>query len=393
VVSVGYHVPLAGQRPCRGAIAVALAVLALAVPGGGRAFGGGASARSSLDEVVDRLVRQGAPGAIALVRTSAGVDRAAAGLARITPPLAMTATDRFRIASVTKTFVATLVLQLATEGRLRLSDPLARWLPGLVPNGQSITLRDLLAHTSGLFDYDADRGWITQRIARPARVWSARELIAVAVKHPPLFRPGTSWSYSNTNYVLLGLVVEAATRHSLGQELRKRIFYRLGLRATSYPPRASMPGRVAHGYLGSAPGLPIAPGRLVDVTSAVSPSSWGAGQIVSNGDDVTRFLAALFRGRLLSPVQLAAMKKRVTTVHLEQGVPVEHTADYGLGLSIERTPCGTAYGHDGDIPGYRNLAWASSDGRRAISVMVNVTSTRVSWPLVRAAAAQAFCSR
>jgi D-alanyl-D-alanine carboxypeptidase len=139
--------------------------------------------------------------------------------------------------------------------------------------------------------------------------------------------------------------------------------------------------------------LPIAPGRLIDVTSVVSPSAWGAGQIVSTADDVTSFLAALLGGRLLDPTRLAAMKTRVTTTRVELGIPVQSTADYGLGLRIERTPCGTAYGHDGDIPGYRNVAWATGDGRRVVEVMVNVESTRMSWPLIRAAAAQVFCSR
>jgi D-alanyl-D-alanine carboxypeptidase len=176
--------------------------------------------------------------------------------------------------------------------------------------------------------------------------------------------------------------------------LRDRILRPLHLGATSYPSATRIPGRVAHGYLGSLPGLrlPIAPGRLVDVTSIVSPSAWGAGQIVSNADDLTGFLAALLGGRLLPRAELAAMKTRVTTVHKELGVEVQATADYGLGLEIKATPCGIAYGHDGDMPGYRNLLWATGDGRRVVEVMVNVVSTRVGWPDIRAAAIRAFCS-
>jgi D-alanyl-D-alanine carboxypeptidase len=108
---------------------------------------------------------------------------------------------------------------------------------------------------------------------------------------------------------------------------------------------------------------------------------------------VTSFLAALLGGRLLGAEQLAEMKTKITTVHREQGVPIQRTAAYGLGLQIQRTPCGTAYGHDGDMPGYRNIVWATGDGRRVVEVMVNVMSPRTTWPLIRAAVTKAFCAR
>jgi D-alanyl-D-alanine carboxypeptidase len=371
----------------------ALTVLGVVVLAAAPAGAAAAPATPTLREIAQKLVEAGSPGAIVVVRTPTSFRTAAAGRARIRPPVPMAAADRFRIASVTKTFVATVVLQLAAEGRLRLSDPVERWLPGLVPGGRTITLRELLGHTSGLFDYTADREWVRQRIARPGRTWTPRELAAVAVKHRALFRPGTDWWYSNTNYVLLGLVVEAAGHAPLGDKLRERILRPLRLDATSYPRGTSIPGAVAHGYLGSIPGVPVAPGRLVDVTSLVSPSAWGAGQIVSNADDVTSFLAALLGGRTLTAAQLAEMKTRITTVHSEQGIAVQRTADYGLGLVIQRTPCGTAYGHDGDMPGYRNIVWATGDSRRVVEVMVNVMSEGVTWPLIRAAATQAFCGR
>jgi D-alanyl-D-alanine carboxypeptidase len=390
----GVQLPFRERWPRRSGAVVGLLVLTLCAPAATETANGAARASPvlKLHQVVEQLVEDGAPGAIVVVRTPSGVRRAAAGLARIRPRLTMAPSDRFRIASITKTFVATVALQLAAEGRLRLADPVDRWVPGLVPEGRSITLRELLDHTSGLYDYTADREWTAQRIAHPGRTWTPRELVRVAARHKLLFRPGTDWHYSNTNYVLLGLVVEAAARASLGDELRERIFRPLRLVATSFPPGSSIPGRVAHGYLGSLPGLPIPPGQLLDVTSLVSPSSWGAGQIVSTADDVTAFLAALLGGRVLQPAQLAAMKSRVTTMRREQGIIVQRTADYGLGLEIHQSPCGTTYGHDGDTPGWRTVAWATGDGRRVVDVMVNVLSPRVTWPLIRAAATQAFCS-
>jgi D-alanyl-D-alanine carboxypeptidase len=291
----------------------------------------------------------------------------------------MQATDRFRIASITKPFVATVALQLAAERRLRLDDSVERWLPGLIPNGQAITLRQLLGHTSGLFDYGQDTAWVRARIASPSREWSARELLRIAVSHPPLFAPGARWAYSNTNYVVLGLVVEVVSGRTLEQELQSRIFRRLGLHATSYPHGTQVSGRFAHGYVGASPQVPIPRGNLLDVTTVLSPSAWGAGQMASNVDDLTRFFSALLGGRLLPPSRLTAMKAD------------PKGAEYGLGLMIAYTACGTAFGHRGDVPGYRSEAWATANGRRAAAVMVNIDTTRVPWPKLDSAAETALC--
>jgi D-alanyl-D-alanine carboxypeptidase len=292
----------------------------------------------------------------------------------------MKATDRFRIASITKTFVAAVVLQLAAERRLRLDDPVERWLPGLLPNGGTTTLRQLLGHTSGLFDYDDDEAWVRARIANPRRDWSPRELVGIATSHPPVFAPGTAWEYSNTNYVVLGLVVEAVTGRTLERELRERIVKRLRLGATSYPAGTTMSGRIAHGYVGARPGLPIPPGTLLDVTALLNPSAWGAGQLVSNGEDVTRFFRALLRGQLLPWAQVAAMKTDVKG------------SQYGLGLMISYTRCGTAFGHRGDIPGYRSIVWSTANGRRTALVMVNVDETHLPQSKLESAAVTALCS-
>jgi D-alanyl-D-alanine carboxypeptidase len=337
-------------------------------------------ARQLLQRIVRQLVHDGSPGALVLVRTPNGVRRAASGFASLQPRIRIDASDRFRVASVTKTFVATIVLQLAAERQLSLDDSVQRWLPGMVPNGDSITLRELLNHTSGLFSYDRDQAWVSARIADPGRVWTPQELIAVAAAHAPLFAPGTSWAYSSTNYILLGLVVEAATSKTLAQALQDRLFEPLALGSTSYPTETALEGRYVHGYLVSRPPLPFPAGTLIDVSTIVSPSAWGAGQIVSNADDLTRFFAALLQGRLLPPAQLTAMKTDV--------VP----NGYGLGLRIADTNCGKAFGHDGDFPGYRNIVWATANGRRVVSIMVNIDETRVSWKTLQAAAKAALCS-
>jgi D-alanyl-D-alanine carboxypeptidase len=361
-----------------GALATTAALVALLIVAAG-AHDARSRSPASLQQLVRDLVADGAPGALAVVRTPTGTRRAASGFARLEPKARLRSRDRFRIASVTKPFVATVVLQLAGERRLSLDDPVERWLPHAVPNGGSITARELLAHTSGLFDYDEDDEWVRARIADPGRDWSPEELVAIAVSHPPLFAPGAGWSYSNTNYVLLGLVVEAVTGRSLADELQARLFRPLGLRSTSFPSGATLDGRYAHGYFVSRPPMPFPTGTLIDVSTILSPSAWGAGQIVSNADDLTRFFAALLEGRLLRAPQLAAMKTDVAA------------SGYGLGLRIAHTACGTAYGHDGDVPGYRNVVWASADGRRIVSLMVNVDESRVPWSALQVAATTALC--
>jgi len=178
-----------------------------------------------LGRALDRLVAAGVPGAVVLVRDGRRTIRLTRGFADPAHKVRMTVADRFRVGSITKTFVSTVVLQLAGEGRLALDDTLERWLPGLVPNGQAITIAQLLNHTSGLFDYTLDPAVLRPYLRGDLRFdWPPRQLVARAITHPPLFAPAARWSYSNTGYVLLGLVVQAATGGSLRAQLQRRIF-------------------------------------------------------------------------------------------------------------------------------------------------------------------------
>ena len=345
-------------------VAVALVASGLLVPG---TAGARVDAKPRLKLVAESLVARGAPGAVVVVRDQAGVRGYAAGYANLAAKQRMTPVARFRIGSLTKTFVATVVLQLAGEARLGLDDPVERWLPGLVPGGAQITLRRLMNHSSGLFNYTEDANfWAAARL-QPRRVWAPQELVRVGTAHPPLFAPGTSWSYSNTNYIVLGLVVEAVTQRPLAQELEQRIFGPLGLSATSLPSRPPMPAPFAHGYVPR--GSDVVPGtfkgKRFDATTTFDPSwIWAAGGIVSNGVDLTRFYAALLAGQLLSPGLFAEM----TATFGDSG--------YGLGLEREQLPCGTVWGHFGAVPGYLTAVLGRTGGGSVGVVMVNWDSGR-----------------
>jgi D-alanyl-D-alanine carboxypeptidase len=340
---------------------------------------------AKLQRALDELVAAGSPGAIVLVRDGDRTLRLAGGDAILEPGRRMRPTDRFRIASVTKTFTATVVLQLVGEGKLSLDDTVEHWLPGLVPDGEGITVRQLLNMSSGLYDYLVDEDTTVRDRIESGDVeyrWAPRELVAIATAHEPKFAPGAGYSYCNTCYVLLGLIVEEATGSSIGAELRRRIFTPLRLRATTFDTEPRIAGRHAHGYLllGEPP--------LIDV-SVLSPSwGWAAGAIVSTADDLARFYRALLDGRVLRPDLLQAMR---TT-----SVGVSSTDRYGLGLAQVRMPCGTAWGHQGGIAGYETYVLASRNGRHESVVFTNLdgssASKRAEQALQRLVVA-AYCER
>src|SRR4051794_18317542 len=206
-------------------------------------------AATGLKRSLDRLIASGAPGGVMLVREHGRTTRLAAGYADTRTKQRMRPSDRFRIGSVTKTFVATAILQLAGEGKLSLDDSVDRWLPGEVPNGGAITIRQLLTMTSGIFDYlnDGDDTVLRREISDPRVRWAPRDLVAIATAHAPRFAPGTSWSYSNTGYIVLGQIAEKAAGQPIADSLRDRIFTPAVLRATSFETGPRIAGLHAHG--------------------------------------------------------------------------------------------------------------------------------------------------
>jgi D-alanyl-D-alanine carboxypeptidase len=314
--------------------------------------------RPTLATELRRVVAGGSPGVIALVNDGHEIRLHAAGVADQRSGRALRPTDRFRAGSITKSFVATVALQLVGEGKVSLADPVEHWLPGILPYGDRVTLRQLLNLTSGVPDNQAtvEADYLKGNLTRS---WSPRELVAVVARKKPDFAPGTSWAYSNTNYVLAGLIIERATGHHLGQELAQRVFAPLHLRRTSFPLNASaIAGDHTNGYAS-------VDGRLQDVSTLSPSGAWASGNLVSTAGDIAHFWRALLGGKLLAPAQLAAMKSTVAT---ERDSPLR----YGLGIIRTPSHCGMLWGNGGDIVGASNSFQNTEDGQRQAGVIVNV---------------------
>lgn len=351
----------------RAALTVSMMIVAA---GASAAAASSRIAAGELRQLLDRVVAAGAPGVAARVTDERGVTQAASGVADQQDGRSMRPTLHFRIGSVTKPYVATVVLQLVGEGRLSLDDTVERWLPGILPYGDQVTVRQLLNHTGGVPDYVI--GPYVLLYTDPAarlRTYTPRELVALVADRPASFPAGTAWAYSNTGYVLAGMIVEAVTGGDLAEEVRRRIIRRLRLRDTVFPvddPSIARPFMRGYGF---PPGQQQGP--LLEFTEYDPSMAWAAGAIVSDLREVQRFFRALLRGRLLPPHLLAEM----TTA-----VPTGAGYGYGLGLVVFDTPTGRMIGHAGAIPGYRNTVMSSEDGRRQIGVMMSAefASTAVS---------------
>ncbi len=341
-----------------------------------------------LKPLAQRIVSAGTPGAVVYVRDRNTVRAAAAGHADLRKKTLLTPAMAFRVGSITKSFVSTVVLQLVGEGKLALTDTLDHWLPGIVPDASQITVRELLNHTSGIADYTGQVTFDSALVSTPSRVWTPRELVSFVDDRPPLFVPGERWSYSNTNFILLGLIAERITGRPLGTELRERIFKPLGLAHTGFPTAsASMPNPFAHGYL--LPNNGLVPVRTyLDVTGWSPSWAWAAGAMVSTADDLARFYGALLSGDVLKPELLAAMEDTVPETTDPRG------PGYGLGLmhDVDLAACGDTWGHDGAVPGYTSFVSGRRDGSRIAVVLVNTSvSVRRAGDAVLAQLGNAFC--
>lgn len=326
------------------------------------------------------------PGAMVVVQTPQGTFDVSVGTTELdtqTPPAANT---HFRIASNTKTMTAALVVLLAQDGKLRFDDPVSTYVPG-VPNGENITVAQLLTMRSGLYGYTADPDFAAALDADPAKAWTPQEVLAIAYRHPAQFAPDTSYEYSNTNYALLGLIAEKAGGGPLAQQFHDRLFGPLGLTQTSIPAPddTTMPAPFSHGYMygGSAFALVDDPypadmqaaaraGTLkpVDYTNQNSSYATAAGGAISTADDLAAWIRALVSGKVFD----ADYHQQWLNSLRAEDPAAPDGQKYGYGISYQRFgPHAAMYYHGGELPGFNSFMGYDPDNDVALVIWTNLT--------------------
>ncbi|TDP92234.1 serine hydrolase domain-containing protein [Labedaea rhizosphaerae] len=300
-------------------------------------------------DALDRTAADHGPGLLGLI-TEGGrtVFEGATGVADLGSRRRMTADDLVRIGSITKTYVSVLAMQLAAEGAFAFGDTVEHWLPGLVDGGDQITMELLLRMRSGLPDY-GDGPFGDERDLEPLRrYWRPEELVAAALAKDDRKPPDSVYRYCNTDYILLGLIIERATGERVDVHLHQRICVPLGLTATIFPiADPHLRGPHARGHLRVR-------GEWVECTTLSMSEGWTAGGMAASARDVALFFDALFDGRLLAADGLAHMT--------DCSEVLDDEWSRGVGLVRFRD----AYGHTGGIPGYTTIAWRTATGRTII---------------------------
>jgi len=271
-----------------------------------------------------------------------------------------------RIGSVTKTFTISLLLQAEADRLLSLDDTIDQYADG-IPNGDNITLRQMANMTSGIASYTENKQWQNEFFSDHERVWKPEELVQVGIKDSPLFDPGTQWHYSNTNTVLLGLVLEQVTGEPIDQLYRERIIEPLDLKGTSFPGAdPSLPDPHAQGYTlqGQSSGA-----EPVDATNWNPSPDWTAGEMISTVDDLLVYGRALGTGEGLLPSEQQAerLNSFVSDVPPLNRPPLKGNLAYGLGLGNDHG----WIGHNGQTPGYTTYLFYHPELDAVVTVEVN----------------------
>jgi D-alanyl-D-alanine carboxypeptidase len=330
------------------------------------------AATAGLQRSLDAVHAAGMPGVYAAVRDGGRTWKGASGVADTSTGRPVTPDSRHRIGSITKTLTATAVLQQVAQGRIALDAPIGRYLPDLVPGerGRQITVRMLLNHTSGINDYDdavfasLGQGSTADLDRYRFHTFRPEELVRIGMNRPATNEPGAKWAYSNTNYVLAGLLLEKVTGRPAATYITEHVIRPAGMRHTYFPgtnPYIAGPHSKAYYPLY---GLVDPPGEY-----SVYNMSWAstAGEVVSTMADLDAFYAALLGGRLVPAAELAEMERTVPMLDASGA----HVGDYGLALFRLDLPCGRVWGHDGAVFGMETMALSSADGRRQLAYGLN----------------------
>lgn len=332
---------------------------------------------SEIDQKVQKLLEEryqanNIPGIVAVMTLKSGRKWVQSrGYADKDTGRAITSYDKFRIGSCTKTFTALTILQLAQEGKLSLDDSLEKWMPGLLTSTydtENITIRQLLNHSSGLYNFTTNQDYFNALLYRPDMTFSPTELINIAAAQAPEFAPGAAWHYNNTGYVLMGMIIEKITGNTWEQEVQSRFINPLGLSRTIVPQTGQLqiPGDYAEGYLDfyelSYGGFG-ASGVLTKHTGIEPSTTWASGNILSTPTDLARWIRAILEGELLNDTYMNMLK--TDKVSMGEGSPSSWT----LGL----INIGTLYGHPGQLLGYDCAAFYDEKTNVAISSCANRT--------------------
>ncbi|MEV0414685.1 serine hydrolase domain-containing protein [Streptomyces sp. NPDC050448] len=366
------------MRPRAGVVGLAaVALMATAFTSPAQASQGTApeaADHQATQRAIDAAIAAGIPGITVEARDANGVWKSASGVGNRQTGAPRGKNDRFRVGHLTATFVATVLLQMEAEHKLSLDDTVESHLPGLVTgngnDGRTITVRQLLNHTSGLSDYFADTDYVTTYVLGDGYlqhrydVMPHNKRVEVALAHPPMFQPGARHGFSNTNDLLAAMVIEKVGGKRYEDEVRRRIIEPLGLTATSTPGNSTnLPQPSGRGY--SKLFFQTQPDRIDDVTEVNGSQGWGNLDVISSAADLNRFYGALLRGRLMPPKQLEEMK---TTV-VNPDFPI---SSYGLGLERLTLGCGTTIWYrDGGTVGWLSLVSLTDDGRHQLTFNYN----------------------
>jgi D-alanyl-D-alanine carboxypeptidase len=337
--------------------------------------------------VVEAAVKQlKVPGAMVLLRTPQGNFNAGVGTTELGVHIPPAANTHFRIASNTKTMTGALIVLLAQDGKLKLSDPVSTYIPD-VPDGENITVAQLLKMRSGLYGYTADPALAAAMDANPGKAWTPQEVLAIAFRHPPQFAPDASYEYSNTNYALLGLIAEKVGGRPLAQQFADRLFGPVGLTQTSLPAAddTSMPAPYSHGYMygGSFYALADDPypadmqaaaqaGTLqpVDYTNQNSSYATAAGGAISTADDLGTWMKALVSGKVFN----ADYHQQWLTSLQPEDPAAPDGQKYGYGISYQRFgPNAAMFYHGGELPGFNSFMGYDPDNDVALVIWTNLT--------------------
>lgn len=330
-----------------------------------------------LQQTLDRIIaEEGVPGVIAEVRyPDDSTWFGAAGVADLDTGRPRCRDEHFRIGSATKTFTSVITLQLAAEGRLSLDDTMQARCPGLVQgngnDGNTITIRHLLAHTSGLHLYSMDPGMIAQETG-PAFLehrcdsYLPEELVATSMAHPPEFAPGSQWRYNNTGFIVAGMIIEKITGHTFAEELQQRIAGPLGLTHTYMPSDETVREPHARSYTKALRAEPDSP--VYDATELHPSRAWTAGGMVSSLADMNRFFSVLLGGKLLPPEQ----QRELLTTKSTDGAGWIPDTRYGLAVYTQTLSNGVElWGNGGAITGTWTISLGTADGGHRLTANFN----------------------